>query len=244
MSDYFRLILRDPLSTEKTHHYSHSKLDQMDLESGGVVYTTSTIVFLHSIFLLQMTPLTQVIFALTSLSIIAYKGQAIVKNRNFLGSLICLGFLSAYSYVLVILGQFTNSNTLSVLFSFSFAAIAYVATTRVKVDTRTLVLSLAHMQVFVALYRLHPYVGKFSIAPLWTLYSFMILLYASSSKNLRLAQNAIPLIFIALGKFVFFDFPALTGVERIVALVIMGILIYLGGYLYRSVSSPKLRSST
>ncbi|MCO4794767.1 MAG: hypothetical protein KC493_13695, partial [Bacteriovoracaceae bacterium] len=53
--------------------------------------------------------------------------------------------------------------------------------------------------------------------------------------DVEMAKGAIPLVVVALSRFVFFEFFDLGTLQKIASLFVMGGLIFAGGYLYRKV---------
>ena len=126
---------------------------------------------------------------------------------------------------------------LMLFFGFVYGAIFLFSSKFLDTSKSNLILNLEHAQIFVSLFRLKKIIGYFAIAPLWITYAFGILFWAYKRKDINMANGAIPLVVIGLFRFLVFDFSKLSGGQQILYLLVMGILIFACGYLYRKVIS-------
>lgn len=213
------------------------KLKGKSLESGGVVYTTVCLIFAHSIYFLQFNELTKVIFILVLVPLLAFLKDKLESNNNFRGARVVLIGIFLYAYMSVVTGFGAISLPLLILFGSIFGAYGVRLATSIKHDISSLILYLAHIQVFLSIHRLAEYIGDFTIAPLWVAYAFVILYWSLKKKDKDMAKGSILLFLVPLGWFLIIDFEKLKGLERVASLLIMGGLIYTGGYIYKKAIS-------
>ncbi len=209
------------------------KLQQKELDSGGVVYTTCSLIFAHSIFIVQMNDFARVIFSFGLTLLFGIIHKKIIDNKNFIGLIVVSGLILLYSYLTVFFGVSQVNFEFLLIFGAIFGAIFLILSNKIRGSMSNLTLSLGHAQVFVTLFRLKKLIGYFAIAPLWIAYAFGILFWAKTTKDKDMAKGAIPLILIGLGRFLILDFSELRGGQQVLSLLIMGALIFAGGYLYR-----------
>jgi hypothetical protein len=213
------------------------KLKGKELTSGGVVFTTVSLIFAHSIYFLQFNDLTRIIFVLVLVPLLAFFKDRLNDDSNFRGAKVVVVGMFLYAYLSVIAGFGTINNILLILFGSIFGLYALKFATNVKREISALVLYMAHIQVFVSIHRLADYIGDFAVAPLWVAYAFAILYWSLKRKDKDMAKGSIPLILVPLARFLVFDFGRLGSLERVVSLLIMGGLIYAGGYIYKKAIS-------
>ena len=211
------------------------KLKDKNLASGSVVYTSTSIIFAHSVFLVQMNDLTKVLFALFLSIVIGYFKDQILQNKNLKGSIIVSALMILFAYLFVLFGMASVQTSIEIIFGLLIGSIILYYVSRSEHDLRSSLIYLAHIQVIISLFRLKEYFGTISVAPLVITYVFVILLWSTKIKEKYIAKSALPLIFIGLARFIFFDFSGLSGIPQILSLFVMGGLIYIGGYLYRKV---------
>ena len=90
--------------------------------------------------------------------------------------------------------------------------------------------------MLLSIYRMNEHLGSLFIAPAWTAYAFVIFIWAYRSKVADIAISAMPIIALGLFRFLIVDFSSLSGGERIISLIVMGTLIFSGGYVYRKLA--------
>jgi len=83
------------------------------------------------------------------------------------------------------------------------------------------------------------YINRSWVAPIWIAYAFGLFVWAYRSRIMDIAKSAMPIIVLGLIRFMIVDFNRLSGGERIISLIIMGVLIFAGGYTYRKLFANK-----
>jgi len=209
------------------------KLKPEKLASAGVIATTCTLIFAHSIFIVRFNDLTRVIFSFVIVGILAFFKEKAFKNETFKGPIILVTLMLLWGYFSVLLGIGNIGDLQLLLFGLLFGLVALGSSAKAEQSQSSLILYMAHAQVFVSIYRLEKYIGNFAIAPLWVAYAFAILFWAQIRKGSFMAKGAVPLVLIALTHFVVVSFSKLGAGQRVLSLLIMGGLIYAGGYIYR-----------
>ena len=96
-------------------------------------------------------------------------------------------------------------------------------------------MTVANILVVVSICRLKDVIGEIWVGPLCVAYAFGCLIMAFKGSDKVLAQASLPVVVFAIGRFVFFNFSNLSPLERIISLLVMGALIYAGGYVYRKI---------
>lgn len=216
------------------YHITKHKMPEDELESSGVVYSICSLIIAHSIFLIELNDISRIIFSLGIVALIGLFQEKVMTNKCFKGPLIISTLIILYGYTLVLFGIDGINFGPLLIFGATFGIISLVAFSKITSSWSDTLLNLGHIQIFVALYRLEEVVGSFAIAPLWTGYALAILYWANSRKDKVIAQGAVPLIIIGLGRFFFFDFTNLGGGQQILSLLIIGGLIFISGYFYRN----------
>jgi hypothetical protein len=217
------------------HSVAKKKLKDNTVDSGGVVYTACSLFFLHSVFILTMNDFSRLIFSFFVILILMFFQHILANDKKFRGTLAVMAFIIIYAYSSILLGTNHISYEWGLFFGFVFALIGLIFSMSKDHSKSNVVLNLAHAQAFVSIFRLKQYFGYFAIAPLWISYAFSILFWAFKKRDIEMANSAIPLVALGVARFLFFDFSKLDGREQIISLLVMGSLIFAGGYLYRKI---------
>lgn len=215
------------------YSYAKNRMEEKELASSGIVFTTISIILAHSLYIVVMNDIARLIFTLVVAILLGIFREKIVENKGMKGSLIVFGVIVFFSYLGITVGEMKIGHELFLLFGTLYGFLFLYFSQAIKTDLSVLILSLGHIQILLALYRLKQYIGHFAIAPLWIAYSFVILVWANKTNDRTMAKGAVPMVVIGLGRFLFFDFAKLSGSQQILSLFIMGALIFAGGYLYR-----------
>ncbi len=216
-----------------TYGLAKKKLQNIELDSGNLVYTACSVIFAHSIFIVEMNDFVRIIFTFWLVLVFGLLNKKLLENKALKGTIIVAGCILLHSYLSVIFGASKVSLNSLIIFGAIFGAIFSFFSKKIKSSHGGLILNLAHAQFFVTIFRLKKFTGALAIAPIWIAYTFGILYWASRNKDKDMARGAIPLVVISLGRFIIIDFHKFDGLQRIVSLLIIGVLVFAGGYLYR-----------
>lgn len=217
------------------YYIAKFKMKEDELESAGVVYSICSLMIFHSIFMVELSDISRIIFSLGIVALIACFQEKVTTNKHFKGPLFISALIVFCGYILVLCGTNEIGSGLLLIFGVIFGAIFLMTYSKLTNSLSSVLLNLGHIQMFVALYRLKEIMGNFAIAPLWTGYALAILYWYNSRKDKEMAQGAVLLIIIGLGRFFLFDFADLGGSGQILSLLIIGSLIFISGYFYRNV---------
>jgi len=221
-----------------TYFRAKKKISGAHLDSAPVVYTLVSIIIYHSVFFDSLRSLGQLIFGL--LIVGGYKFfQNHIQGKEFNGvRLVTLGMLGYILLTLYVGSSELTANTLA-LFGFIYGGMALFSLIKMKElnhdNIPSLLILIANSQIMLAISRLSGMIGTFPIVPLWILYAFITLFIAMKFHDKVLAKAAFPVILIAIGRFLIRDFEVLGQGQRILALLFMGGLIFISGFLYRKV---------
>lgn len=203
------------------------------LASTDPVSTLVAIMLLHSIYIVNFNDLGKIIFGLFPLAFIGLYGKKL-KTLNLSGLLLLSYFVLGYSTILVIFNPSSIASvwiiTLGTLYG---ASVLY----GYKTSKEFPILIAAHGLIIISLCRLGDVIGNFWVAPLTVIYAYGALVAGLKLNDRNLGKSAFPVIFFALGHFLFLNFSDLSQGERIVTLVVMGGVIYAGGYVYRKITA-------
>ncbi|WP_419168865.1 DUF2339 domain-containing protein [Halobacteriovorax sp.] len=213
------------------------KLHNRKLESGGVVYTLCSFIFAHSIYLVEMSDHFKLYFAFVLIGTLMYFRKYLSKNSDLQGPLAIAILILAHCYLSILTGIANIHLNSMLFFGLSFGSLLLYFSKFLNNSKADIILYLAHAQIFIFLFRLKTVIGHFAIAPLWIIYAFGILIWSYKRRDINMANGAIPLIILGLLRFIFFDFSELKGVQQVSSLLIMGILIFVSGFIYRKVKT-------
>jgi uncharacterized membrane protein len=86
---------------------------------------------------------------------------------------------------------------------------------------------------------LSPAAAAFGTSALWSLTAFVVLLTARKNDDRALASDSMWLFGIVALKLLLIDLSATSSAAKIIALLIIGGLFYLGGFVYRGIGAER-----
>jgi len=225
---------------------------QAQLQSGAMVSTFISIVLFHSFYLeilpdrwapwfalilLMSLPLLLSRPGLIERHAVASLAVFLVIALNYIRTLLELGVrISITELIAINIGFFTLLIT-----GYLFRP----KEERSQGDRWMPILILAHVQAMIGLNRLAtqwfqysstPVYSRFITSILWSLLAVAVLVWGMVRKERHLAQSALFVFAISAGKILLIDVSASRALIRVISLLILGALFYLGGYLYRHVN--------
>ena len=228
------------------YRYARSAANKASLDSADMVYTSLAAVFAHAFYISILSNSQQVLFGLVICVVGALAKDKLFGNSRFKGVVTIFGLMLAYSVFQVFTGPSDMDRDFLRTMGFVYGILALAGYKFIPSDSNIsrydrgiFVLAIAHAQVLLAIYRLKEYIDRSWVAPLWIAYAFVLFIWAYKSKLSEIAKSAIPLIVLALLRFMIVDFSRLSGGERIISLLVMGALIFAGGYAYRKIESQQ-----
>lgn len=205
--------------------------------SSHPIYTLVAIMLLHSIYVVNLNDTGKMFFGLIPMALIGLYGQTL-KEKKFYGLLILCYIFFGFSTFLVVANP-------SNLFPAAVIPLGLIYGTSVLVGYRASkefpILVLSHGLIALSVCRLGDVIGEIWVAPLLVLCAYGALVWGLKWQDKNLGRSAFPVIFFAIGRFLFYNFEGLSQGERIITLVVMGAVIYAGGYVYRKI--PELKSA-
>ncbi len=216
---------------------NHSK--EKVVASGKMVYAFLAYIFLHTIFFVSMNETIQAATGLLVCVAFGLLHKRLLGNDLYRYGLYILGIAVLFSNIQILQGSSGLGNSSLIAFGAAFALLGLLATNIVGNHLKIFFAIIAHIHLMVSIDRLDQYIGQALIAPLWIAYAFSILAWSFIRTNRILAKSAFPVIILALIRFMMFDFNRFDGLGRILALIGMGGLIFIGGYIYRKIDDGK-----
>lgn len=201
------------------------------LASTDALTTLVGIMLLHSIYVVNFNDLGRIIFGLFPLAVIGIYGKRL-KSLNLGGLLLLSYFILGFSTILLV----SNPSHVSAAWIIPLGII-YGGSILFGYNSskESAILTAAHGLILLSVYRFGDVIGNVWVAPLSVIYAYAILVAGLKTNDRMLGKSAFPVIFFALGHFLFFNFDGLSQGERIITLVVMGGVIYAGGYVYRKI---------
>lgn len=201
------------------------------LESTHLIYSLVAVVLIHSIYFVNLDDLGRVISGFLVMICLGLFHER-MKAPDMKGVFYLTSLVVVCSMLIVLNGPDTFSTGLKIVSGLAFSLPLLAG---YKKTSFAPLLAIANVMIVVAIVRLGDMIGEIWIGPLSVLYAFACLIFALKSADKLLAQGSLPVIFFAIGRFVFFNFADLSQGERIISLLIMGGLIYSGGFVYRKI---------
>jgi uncharacterized membrane protein len=205
------------------------------LASRDMVTFAILLIFAHSIFLVEFNDAARVGSVLIALFGYCLLGSSRTTVKPPPGVWLITGLMAIYSYLHVLVGDSNFSNGALVLLGLAFAALLFWLNEQLDKSATHITLSLANLQMMTSIWRMGEYTGPTLIAPIWMLYSLAVLIFASAKRSRTMAQQSVAMVCVGFFRFLFFQFPDLPIGSKIVALFILGGIIFVTGYLYRRI---------
>lgn len=212
------------------------------LESADVMYTIVAAVLAHSIFFVVLSDELKIYtpFALC-LAALTFRRFDFAEPR-FKGAIAVCGVVAISGLGLL----FTGSSSISKDFLLVAGAIYGIFSLggflgfsgKIRKSSMSnlapAVLLFAHSQILLVIYRCgQSYLDRSFVAPLWIVYAFVILAVGQKMRDKEMAKTSFPIIILGLIRFMLIDFSRFDSGARIIALLLMGGLIFVGGYMYK-----------
>lgn len=224
-----------------TYKFARQKQDEM-LESANVAYTAIAAVFAHSFYFVQFNDETKILMPIAIVAMAIVVRAKVKDTKRFSGAGVVGTLVVFYSFGLLLTGDAHVDRHFLVGAGLIYGVtillgVGFAERQSQKVQVTgwfTIGLLLAHSQMLLAIYRMGGLLIDLSfVAAIWIVYAFAILAVALKMKDKLLSQTSFPIIVLGLLRFLMIDFSRLDSGLRIVALVGMGALIFIGGYLYK-----------
>jgi hypothetical protein len=172
----------------------------------------------------------------------ATMGGGKLRLERYPVSLLLLLFVLAIEYGKILVGSEPRTTEMTVLFGLACAAgIIWVRerTARASEELGYVMLTFAHLQAVVALYRLSHSSGSFAVSLAWGGYAALVLALASLKKDAVMGRSSVVVLLFAAGKALLYDVSSAAPVVRILCLGLTGALLFLSGFLFRRMSTWK-----
>lgn len=212
------------------------------LNSGKMVFTYSTLIFLYSIYSNTVLEANRVwlLPIVIVLSLFFFlKGQDFFKSE-FIFALVFMWLAFLYEFLKLIYAQwFLNEFYHSIPVSLVTIALLFVFYFwKVKSQQREYVLiylSMSHFLLISTLYQLFKEHGSLPVSISWLSYGVLILIASFWQKNKTFAHSSLLVLLIAAGKALLYDVFS-TGLQiRIICLIMTGFVLYVCGFLFKKI---------
>lgn len=217
-------------------------LRQESVESARVVYTLIATILSHAVYFVLLSDELRILSGLFLALIFFTQRQLLFTEERFKGLLVVLFAMFGFSQIQLLVGDPKMDINFLILMGFIFGSIFALASKYLtKSNTgglgnfESLSLAAANAQVLFATYRLKQYIDHSWVAPLWIVYAFILLLWGWRTSERAKAQSALPVVVLALLRFIVVDFSHLNAATSVLALFIMGGLIFASGYIYKKI---------
>lgn len=211
------------------------KMTENTFESSRLIYAFVALLLIHSMYFVSFNDLARMIAGMGILGVIGYNFESLNKSE-YKGVLYLLCIVCLYSMILLITGPSSVSvSALIILGTFYGFMLLY----GYKVTARPILIAIANIIIVVSIVRLGVMIGEIWNGILSVVYAFSCLIYALKIEDKLLAEASFPVIFFAIGRFAIFNFSNLSQIERIISLIVMGGLIYAGGFVYRKIPANR-----
>lgn len=237
------------------YHLSKKALPKKNLESGPMVYAFCTIVLYQSIYWEYHASIhSPWVLVLILLSLPYFAKRMEIFKKNII--MVLISFLVVvweYFKVLTMHHQVGSNGFLEYLLLnlivCSILAVFYMKSQKESHRQNSdwfILLFFAYVQAMVGLYRLAGAIGeafalgsgkKFVVSILWGLFAILILSLGKIRKDAFFARTSLFIFAISIGKVFFYDLSNAGSMVRIICLLVLGAVLYFGGYLYRHIET-------
>ncbi len=234
-------------------------MHESNLDSGPMVLSFCALVLFHAGYL-ELLPervepwLAVVLFA--SLPVLSKRLE--LKGKHMvIGGLILIVFIINYAKVVYLPTQgatMVEWLALNLLFFgclFAFYGRSVFQAGKAIANEWLILLLLADAQALLGLSRLAEQLAivvgiapmtRFLVSAFWGLFALGMLIWSKTRLDRLLARSSLFIFAVAIGKVLLFDIGTAGALARIFSLLTLGVVCYVGGYLYRHIESWKTTS--
>lgn len=229
------------------------------LESADVAFTSVAAVLAHSIYFVLLNDTMRIATPFLFLTLGLSVARGWFGQGRFRGVFAVVGLVSIYSFCLMFTAAENLDQTYVVSIGLLYGVVALALSGKVVGRSATkgplganlplganiqqMLLTFAHWQVMLAIYRMKGlWIDRSVVAAVWVVYAFAVLVVAMKLRDRVLAQTSLPIIALGLLRFLLVDFSRLESGARILALLAMGALIFVGGYLYKKTTDSTAKA--
>jgi hypothetical protein len=210
-----------------------NRLQKAQLSSSSAIYSFIAILFAHSVYMVLLGTLGKLIVGLLVMAL-ASQMKTKLRSPAWQGAALVGFFMIGWSILMILIRNDHLPDWQYLLFGLLYGIFLLAGHTR---STVSILLPIAHVMIVTSLCRLSDYIPELWIGPLCVAYAFGCLTFAWKRQDLVFAKAAFPIVFFAIWRFLFKTFPHFSQGERIISLLVMGALIYAGGFVYRKVKT-------
>lgn len=213
------------------YFFTRNRSVEKNFASEHTIFTLVALMLIHSIYVVNLNDTGKMLAGLIPMAIIGIYGKTL-KERRYFGPLILAFVVFGISTFLIVLNPSHLLPAGIIVLGLVYAANFLVG---YKLSNEVPLLFLSHGLMALSIGRLGEVVGEIWVAPILVLYAYGALVWGLKWQDKNLGRSAFPVIFFALGRFLFYNFEGLSQGERIITLIVMGAIIYAGGYVYRKI---------
>jgi hypothetical protein len=213
---------------------ARKNLGNTKLESSPAILSFAALMLYHSVYFVSFNDTARILVGLPLMLLAAYASKQ--SWRQQVMPVLWMTLLIVIHCLFLILG--TNSEIdkhLQLLTAILYGAAILVGTRHTSGDSKNALLTVGHLLMVFSITKLTLFIPEFWVAPLCVAYAFANLQLALKWMDQAMAKASISIIMFAIARFWLYQFDSLSQIERIVALLLMGGLIYAGGLLYRKI---------
>ena len=211
------------------------RLGKDHLESSSSVLTFITIMIFHSLYFVTFDFTGKMLFGIGLMMVMGLFSDGFKKSS--MKGVSTLSMLVISCSMIFLLFNTENAPDGSLVgFGLIYGVMLLAG---YKASSLSLLPALANVMIVTAICRLDHFIAEIWIGPLCVGYAFLNLIIALKGQDKALGKASFPVIFFAIGRFLFLNFSDLSQGERIISLIIMGALIYAGGFVYRQIPDKK-----
>lgn len=216
------------------YFFTRGRTGENKFQSTHAVFTLVALMLIHSIYVVNLSDTGKMIFGLIPLALLGLYGKRLKEER--LIGLLGLGLLVLSFSTFLVLANPSNLAPAGII----CLGIVYGGSVLYgyKTSKEFPILFVSHGLIVLSICRLGDVIGEIWIAPILVAYAYAALVWGLRWQDKNLGKSAFPVIFFAIGHFLFFNFDGLSQGQRIVTLIVMGVIIYAGGYVYRKIPEP------
>ena len=201
-----------------------------------------TLTLLHSVYLELLPAMACPLFALALAVALAVLRTRWLPIQRFLPTYLAVACVVVFEYMRVIIGNHIDMPLL-ITYNIGFSCIfGFLYILRNRESSSALVLTLSVLQMLAALVRIADVLSSgdgsgFLVSALWAFLAVAMLLAANSIRDRTLAKGALFVFGAVAAKVLLADIHAATSAAKVLALIVIGALLYVGGLYWRKVET-------
>lgn len=218
------------------YQISKKFLEPSQLKSGSVIIAFCSVVLFHSGYLVllpnEFKPFLLFAVLFCAPLLLSERAESSLSHipSGLRIPLLCVILICAIEYGRILTGLIWQGLVCA-------AGIIWVCRRLKLGDANHLLLVTAHIQSVLALYRLVSDSGSIAVSLAWGIYALAVLGISFSVRDKTIGQSSAIVLGIAAAKVLLYDASSASPGIRIICLIMTGMLLYLGGFLFRRIAA-------